>query len=189
MPSNKVAIPPSTTSEAALDYVERGWPVVPGAIWHDGHFADPTDERQVVNPLLLGVDQATTDAEEARVMWSVPGLNRPNVFTVTGSGLGAFMVFDSLAEAIARHPAFVVRRTPVLVIQGMPSAYFLVRPPVPSVLLNGEARVVASGTPVTLPPSAFGETAVMWSVTPGEANGTLMAGGEPADIVENLEGA
>ena len=160
VPSNKVAVPSTSKSEAALDYAEMGWPVIPGAIWHDGHFVDPVDERQVVNPLLLRVERATTDVEEVRALWSVPGLRLPNVLTVTGSSLGAFTVFESLAEAIARHPAFAVRRTPVLAIQGMP-----------------------------LPPSASGETAVMWLVTPHEADDTVMAGDDLADIIHSLESA
>ncbi|MFD0200711.1 MULTISPECIES: hypothetical protein [Saccharothrix] len=126
--------------------------------------------------------------EEVRALWSVPGLHLPNVLTVTGSRLGAFMVFDSLAEAIARHPAFAARRTPVLAVQGMPFAYFLVRPPVPSVLLSGQARVLDAGTPVPLPPSALGETAVMWLITPDEAGNALMSADELADLIGTLEG-
>ncbi len=102
---------------AALDYAALGWPVVPGAVWRDGCFADPMDERPITSPFLRPIDEATTDADVVRKWWSSSGLREPNVFAVTGSGLGAFTVFESLAEAIAGHPRFTGRPTPVLAIQ------------------------------------------------------------------------
>ncbi|WP_202919165.1 hypothetical protein [Saccharothrix deserti] len=50
------------TLQAALDYAAFGWPVVPGAVWHDGGFADPADEQPVADPCLRPVEAATTDA-------------------------------------------------------------------------------------------------------------------------------
>ena len=94
---------------------------------------------------------------------------------------------EALAEAVAGHPGFATQRTPVLAVEGMPLAYFLVAPPLPSVLLSDEARVLDGGTPLPLPPSALGETAVMWLISPDEAGNTLMAGDELADLIGGLE--
>ena len=49
-----------TTLRAALDYAGRGWPVVPGAVWRKGHFADPTDGEPVLSPHLQPLAEATT---------------------------------------------------------------------------------------------------------------------------------
>ncbi len=69
----------------------------------------------------------------------------------------------------------------------MPLAYFLVRPPIPSVPLSKGARVLASGTPMPMPPSALGDTAVMWLVTPEDAGNGLMTGDDLADLIQSLE--
>ena len=172
---------------AALAYAALGWPVVPGAVWHDGRFTDPVDERPVAGPLMRPVAAATSEAEVVREWWSTTGRLAPNVFAVTGAGLGAFAVFDALAETVAGSPRFAAQPTPVLAIRRMPLAYFLVRPPAPSFLLSGEARVLPDGTPIPLPPTALGETAVMWLVTPEEAGNDLMAGDELADLIHELE--
>ncbi|MFD0200571.1 MULTISPECIES: bifunctional DNA primase/polymerase [Saccharothrix] len=173
--------------QAALDYAALGWPVVPGAVWHGGRFADPVDERPVTSPLLQPVEASTSGTELVRQWWSTPGLHAPNVFTVTGDRLGAFAVFDSLAEAIGKDPWFTARRTPVLAVQGMPLAYFLVRPPVPEFVLSDEARVLPDRTPIPLPPSALGRTAVIWLITPAEARDDIATGDELADLIHLLE--
>jgi hypothetical protein len=172
---------------AALDYAALGWPVIPGAIWHRGHFADPVDEKSVASPCLRPVEEATTDAASVREWWSAPGLHQPNVFTVTGSELGAFMVAESLAMALADDPWFAALPTPVLAFPNMPLAYFLVRPPVPSVLLSGEARVVEAGMPLPLPPSALDTVPVIWLATPEQAGNLLMPGDVLADLIHSFE--
>lgn len=151
---------------AAFDYVAMGWPVIPGAVWHHGRFAVPVDGSPVAHPFLRPVQEATTGTGLVEEWWSGAGRHTPNVFTVTGPSLGAFAVFDTLAEVIARHPRFADSPTPVLAVPAMPLAYFLVRPPVPSVLLTGDARVLAPGTILPLPPSALGEVAVCGSSAP-----------------------
>ncbi|MEU6148476.1 bifunctional DNA primase/polymerase [Actinosynnema sp. NPDC047251] len=173
--------------QAALSYVELGWPVLPGAIWHDGHFASPVDELPVTNPRLRPIEEATTDADLVREWWSTPGPHAPNVLSLTGSALGAFAVFDTLAESIARHPHFGAGPTPVPAIQEMPLAYFLVRPPLPSVLMSHEARVLEAGTPLPLPPSAMGTSEVIWLVTPEEAANRLLPGDALADLIQSYE--
>ncbi|MEU4761778.1 bifunctional DNA primase/polymerase [Actinosynnema sp. NPDC023794] len=130
---------------AALDYAALGWPVVPGAVWCDGHFADPVDERQVTSPCLRPIEEATTDAALVREWWSTPGLHIPNVLTVTGTEAGAFAVAESLTMTLADNPWFAAFPTPVLAFPTMPLAYFLVRPPMPSVLLSREAHVMEAG--------------------------------------------
>ncbi|WP_428829924.1 bifunctional DNA primase/polymerase [Saccharothrix syringae] len=60
----------SSTLQAALHYAELGWPVVPGAIWVDGHFADPVDQQQVTSPFLRPVEEATTDAALVHAWWT-----------------------------------------------------------------------------------------------------------------------
>jgi hypothetical protein len=181
------AVPTHTTSQAALDYAEMGWPVLPGAIWHNGHFADPTDEMPVTSPCLAPVEKATTDAALVRGWWSTPGLHEPNVFTVTGTDLGAFAVAEPLVMALAEDPWFAALPTPVLAFPNMPIAYFLVHPPVPSVLLSKQARVVDVGMPVPLPPSALDTTAAMWLVTPEQAGNRLMPADELADLIQAVE--
>ena len=138
---------------AALDYAALGWPVLPGAIWHDGHFADPVDESPFAGPCLRPIEDATTDATSVRDWWSTPGLHAPNVFTVTvtvtvtvtGAELGAFAVAESLVMAPADNPWFAAFPTPVLAIPNLPLAYFLVRPPMPEVLPSHEAHVMKAG--------------------------------------------
>jgi Bifunctional DNA primase/polymerase, N-terminal len=176
-----------TTLRAALDYAALGWPVIPGAIWHDGHFASPIDELPVTSPCLRPIEDATTDSELVREWWSTPGLPEPNVFTVTGSELGAFAVAESLVMALADNPWFAAFPTPVLSFPNMPLAYFLVRPPVPSVLLSSEAQVVAAGMPMPLPPSALETTSVIWLVTPEQAHNALMPADALADVIQSYE--
>lgn len=154
-----------------------------------GAFADPADGCPVDSPLLRPVDGGTTDPALVREWWPARAAHMPNVLTVTGEGLGAFIAFDFLAEAVAMDSRFAARPTPVLAIQGMPVAYFLVRPPSPTVLLSHGARVLDPGVPMPLSPSTLGDTAVMWLVTPGEAGNTLMARDELADLIRSLEGA
>lgn len=188
MPTSTPDNPPTTTSlQAALDYAALGWPVLPGAIWHDGRFADPTTELPVTGPCLRPIEEATTEAELVSEWWSTPGLHAPNVFTVTGADLGAFVVGESVVMALADNPWFAAFPTPVLSFPNMPLAYFLVRPPVPSVLLSDEARVVDAGMPMPLPPSALETTPVIWLVTPEQAGNVLMPGDALADLIQGFE--
>jgi hypothetical protein len=178
-----------TKLQAALDYAALGWPVVPGAIWCDGRFAHPVDERPVTSPCLRPIEEATTDATLVREWCSVPGLHQPNVFTVTGRGLGAFMVSESPAMALADDVWFAALPTPVLAFPNMPIAYFLVRPPVPSVpsvLLGDQAWVVDVGMPMPLPPSSLDTTPAIWLVTPEQAGNVLMPGDALADLIQSL---
>ncbi|GAA3853765.1 hypothetical protein GCM10022243_19210 [Saccharothrix violaceirubra] len=161
--------------------------MIPGAIWKNGHLANPTDELPVTTPCLQPIEEATTDAELVRAWWSTPGLHQPNVFTVTGSELGAFAVVESLVMMLADDPWFSKLPTPVLAFPNMPVAYFLVRPPLPSVLLSHEARVVEAGMPMPLPPSALETTPVIWLVTPEQAGNRLMPGDALADLIHSYE--
>ncbi|MER5265696.1 bifunctional DNA primase/polymerase [Actinosynnema sp. NPDC002837] len=183
--------PPDTptriTLHAALTYAELGWPVLPGAIWHNGHFADPEDEAPVTDPCLQPSGKATTDVARVREWWSKPGLHQPNILTVTGPRLGAFMVSENLVMALADDARFAAVPTPVMAFPNMPIAYFLVRPPLPSLLLGDEARVVAEGMPMPLPPSALGDTAAIWLVTPEEAGNVLLTGDELVELIESAE--
>ena len=187
MPTSTPGTEPSMILQAALKYAELGWPVIPGAVWKGGHFANPADEQPVTSPCLRPIEEATTDAELVREWWSVPGQHEPNVFTVTGPELGAFAVAESLVMALADDPWFSKLPTPVLVFPNMPIAYFLVRPPMPSVLLSDEARVVEVGMPMPLPPSALETTPVVWLVTPEQAGGRLMPGDALADLIQSFE--
>jgi hypothetical protein len=173
--------------QAALDYAALGWPVVPGAIWHDSHFASPIDELPVTSPCLQPIEEATTNLELVRGWWSTPGLHEPNVFTVTGPELGAFAVAESLVLALADNPWFAAFPTPVLSFPNMPLAYFLVRPPLPAVLLSSEAQVVEAGMPMPLPPSALETMPVIWLVTPEQAHNALMPGDALADLIQSFE--
>ncbi|TQM81265.1 bifunctional DNA primase/polymerase-like protein [Saccharothrix saharensis] len=187
MPTSTPNTEPSTTLQAALAHAELGWPVIPGAIWHDGHFASPVDELPVTSPCLRPIKAATTDAELVREWWSTPGLHQPNVFTVTGPEVGAFAVAESLVMTLADDPWFAGLPTPVLAFPNMPIAYFLVRPPMPSVLMSDEARVMKAGMPMPLPPSALETTPVIWLVTPEQAGNRLMPGDALADLIQSYE--
>jgi hypothetical protein len=190
---NEKGKPMSTTTTpteqltAALDYAALGWPVVPGAVWCDGHFADPVNEQLVTSPCLRPIGEATTDAALVREWWSTPGLRAPNVLTVTGTEVGAFAVAESLTRTLADDPWFAAFPTPVLAFPTMPIAYFLVRPPMPSLLLSREAHVMAAGMPMPLPPSALDTTSVMWLVTPEQAGNRLMPGDALADVIYSVE--
>jgi hypothetical protein len=177
----------STTLQAALDYAAFGWPVIPGAIWHEGHFAHPADESPVSDPCLRPIEEATTSTARVREWWSVPGLHLPNVFTVTSARLGSIMVAESLVMDLADNPRFATRPTPVLAFPNMPMAYFLVRPPIPSVLLGNQARVLDPGIPLPMPPSALGGTPAIWLVTPEESGNVLLTGDELAKLIEITE--
>jgi hypothetical protein len=176
-----------TMLQAALDYAALGWPVIPGAIWHEGRFADPVDEQHVTNPCLRPANEATTDAALVSDWWSTPGLHAPNIFTVTSTGLGAFTVAEPLVMALAEDPWFAALPTPVLAFPNMPIAYFLVRPPMPSVLLSDQARVADAGMPLPLPPSALDTMPVIWLVTPEQAGNVLMPGDVLADVIQIYE--
>jgi hypothetical protein len=106
VPPSTLHTHPPTTLQAALTYAELGWPVLPGAIWHSGHFADPVDEQPVTSPCLRPIAEATTSADLVREWWSAPGLHEPNVFTVTGTDVGAFAAAESLVMALADDPWF-----------------------------------------------------------------------------------
>ncbi|WP_158842510.1 bifunctional DNA primase/polymerase [Saccharothrix deserti] len=177
---------PTTPLQAALEYAALGWPVIPGAVWHDGRFADPADEQPVTSPFLRPIDAATTDPALVREWWSAPGLHAPNVLTMTGPGLGAVSVYESLVDAIVDHRWFSTRPTPVLAIPGMPLAYFLVRPPIPITLPSDEARVLAEGTTLPLPPSTIGSRSATWLVSPEQAGNVLLIGDELADLIRSL---
>jgi hypothetical protein len=109
------------------------------------------------------------------------------VFTVTGSVLGAFMVAESLVMTLADNPWFAARPTPVLAFPHMPLAYFLVRPPVPSVLPSSDARVLGPGTPMPLPPSALDTTSAIWLITPEQAGNVLLPADDLADLIHWTE--
>ncbi|MFD0204282.1 MULTISPECIES: hypothetical protein [Saccharothrix] len=89
---------------------------------------------------------------------------------------------------MADNSGFAVFPTPVLAFPNMPIAYFLVRPPMPSVLLSHEAHVVGTGMPMPLPPSALGTTPVVWLVTPEQAGNRLVPGDALADLIYRVEG-
>ncbi|PSL56497.1 hypothetical protein B0I31_103246 [Saccharothrix carnea] len=164
-----------------------GWPVLPGAIWHNGHFADPVTERRVASPCLASTEEATTDAALVREWWSTPGLHEPNVLTVTGERLGAFAVSESLVMSLADDPWFAALPTPVLALPNMPIAYSLVHPPLPSVLMSDQARVVDAGMPMPLPPSALDTTPVIWLITPEQAGCRLVPADALADLIHGYE--
>ncbi|MBB5805374.1 hypothetical protein F4560_005142 [Saccharothrix ecbatanensis] len=145
------------------------------------------DEQPVTSPCLRPIAEATTDVSQVREWWSAPGLHQPNVFTVTGPGLGAFMVAEPLVMALADDPWFAAFPTPALSFPNMPIAYFLVLPPLPAVLLGHEARVVEAGLPLPLPPSALETTPVIWLVTPEQAGNVLMPGDVLADLIQTYE--
>lgn len=187
MPNHDPDIRHTTKLQAALDYAALGWPVIPGAIWHDGCFVHPADEHPVNSPCVQPIEDATTDADLVRKWWSTPGLHEPNVFTVTGTRLGAIMVAESLVMTLADDPRFTVSPTPVLTFPDMPIAYFLVRPPVPSVLLSNEARIVEDGMPMPLPPSTLDTTPVIWLITPDQTGNILMPGDVLADFIQSYE--
>ncbi|MFC6093375.1 bifunctional DNA primase/polymerase [Saccharothrix lopnurensis] len=187
MPTSTLDTEASTTLQAALHYAEPGWPVLPGAIWKDGHFANPADELPVTSPCLHPIEAATTDAELVRAWWSAPGLHAPDVFTVTGPELGAFAVAEPLVMALADDPWFSKLPTPVLAFPNMPLAYFLVRPPVPSMLMSHEARGVEARVPLPLPPSGLETTPVLWLVTPAQAGHHLMPADALVDLIQSYE--
>lgn len=145
------------------------------------------DEQPVTSPCLRPIAEATTDVSQVREWWSAPGLHQPNVFTVTGPGLGAFMVAEPLVMALADDPWFAAFPTPALSFPNMPIAYFLVLPPLPAVLLGHEARVVEAGLPLPLPPSALETTPVIWLVTPSRRATSLMPGDVLADLIQTYE--
>ncbi|NUT48659.1 MAG: hypothetical protein HOV94_15330 [Saccharothrix sp.] len=187
MPTSTPDSRQTTTLQAALSYTELGWPVIPGAVWKDGHFADPASEQLVTSPCLRPIEEATTNVELVAQWWSTSGLHTPNVFTVTGPEVGAFAVAGSLVMALADDPWFSKLPTPVLAFPNMPIVYCLVRPPVPSVLVSNDARVLEAGMPMPLPPSALENTPVIWLVTPEEAGNRLMPGDALADLIQNFE--
>ncbi|MFD0202818.1 MULTISPECIES: bifunctional DNA primase/polymerase [Saccharothrix] len=176
--------PPQTALQAALSYAEMGWPVLPGAIWHNGHFADPVTERRVANPCLVPTAEATTDAALVREWWSPPGTREPNVLTVTGERLGAFAVSESLVMSLADDSRFAALPTPVPAFPNLPIAYFLVHPPLPSVLMSDQARVVDAGMPMPLPPSALDTTPVIWLITPEQAGSQPVPADALADLIQ-----
>lgn len=178
---------PLTNFRAALHYAELGWPVLPGATWRDGHFIDPATARQVDSPCLRPVEEATTDAALVREWWQASGSHAPNVLTVTGATLGAFAIAESLAVTLAEDPWFAALPTPVLAFPTMPITYFLVRPPVPSVLLSAGARIVDSAVPLPLPPSDLDTAAATWLVTPEQAGNRLMPADALADLIHGYE--
>jgi hypothetical protein len=176
----------ATKLRAALEYAALGWPVVPGAIWHEGRFADPVDRNPVCDPCLRPIEEATTDTALVSEWWSGPCSRQPNVLTVTGPAIGAFMLTEAMVMALADHPLFAARPTPVLAFANLPLAYFLVRPPLPSVLLSGEARVLDAGMPMPLPPSDLDATAALWLITPEQAGNDVWPGDDLADLIENV---
>jgi hypothetical protein len=187
MPSSTPGTRTPTTSQAALSYAELGWPVLPGAVWHDGHFADPVGGLPVTNPCLRPSDEATTDVALVMEWWATPGWREANVLTVTGSNLGAFAVAEPLVMALADDPWFAALPTPVLAFPNVPIAYFLVRPPMPSVLVSTNAWVVDEGMPMPLPPSRIDTTPVIWLVTPQQAGNVLIPGDVLADLIQSYE--
>ncbi|MBB5807365.1 hypothetical protein F4560_007133 [Saccharothrix ecbatanensis] len=187
MPSITPGTPAPTTSQAALSYAELGWPVLPGAVWHDGHFADPVSGLPVTNPCLRPSEEATTDVALVREWWATPGWREVNVLTVTCSTLGAFAVAEPLVMALADDPWFTALPTPVLAFPNMPIAYFLVRPPMPAVLVSNNAWVVDAGMPVPLPPSHIDTTPVIWLVIPQQAGNVLIPGDALADLIQSYE--
>lgn len=96
-------------------------------------------------------------------------------------------MYESLVGAIVEDPWFVIRPTPVLAIPGMSFTYFLVRPPLPHLLLSDETRVLPDGTALPLPPSALSSTATSWLVSPDETGGVLLLGDELADLIQSFE--
>ncbi|MFE2754793.1 bifunctional DNA primase/polymerase [Actinosynnema sp. NPDC059335] len=186
MPTSTQDIEPPATLHAALRYAELGWPVVPGAIWKDGHFVDPATEQPVTSPCLRSIEASTTDADLVQEWWSTPGLHQPNVFTTTGPEPGAIAVAESLVMALADNPWFATFPTPVLAFPNMPIAYFLVRPPLPSVIMSDHARVMDAGMPMPLPPSVL-ETPVLWLVTPERAGNVLVPDDALADLIHSYE--
>ena len=169
--------------EAALEYARLGWPVIPGAVWHEGRFVDPNDGQPTASVTLRPVGSATTDPELIRSWWSESGLHVPTVLGVVGHGLGVVSVYESLVDCIVDHQWFATRPTPVLGIPGMPLAYFLVRPPVPLMLARDEVRVLADGTTLPLPPAALGDTAATWLVSPADTGNVVLLGDEFAGLV------
>jgi hypothetical protein len=77
--------------------------------------------------------------------------------------------------------------TPVLTFPHMPIAYLLVRPPMPSLLLGNDARVMEAGMPMPLPPSALDTTPVVWLITPEQAGNRLVPGDALADLIQSYE--
>lgn len=62
MPTSTPDTELSTTLQAVLGYAGLGRPILPGVIWHDGHFAGSVDELPTTSPLLRPIEEATADA-------------------------------------------------------------------------------------------------------------------------------
>lgn len=174
---------PKAGLELALEYARLGWPVIPGAVWHEGRFVDPNNGRSAESIALRPIASATTEPALIKSWWPESGPHVPTVLGVVGHGLGVVSVYESLVDQIVDHRWFVARPTPVLGIPGMPLAYFIVRPPVPLMLALDDVRVLADGTTLPLPPATLGHTAATWLVSPTDTGNVVLPGDEFADLI------
>lgn len=146
--------------ECALACVERGWPVVPGALWHNDNYMDPVFGREWESLELCPADMAVTDEDLVRLWWPVlPSRLMRSTLVVTVADLVAVALELDRAEHLVTLKAFTADPTPVVVVPAFER---------PAVFLLSSSRglsreeIFPIGATVPLPPSVVEGREVSW---------------------------
>ena len=171
--------------ETALECVERGWPVVPGALWIDDTYVDPVTNSGCDALALSSPAMATLDPAEVRRLWPVSdgGVAR-SALTVLGALITAVVVEPEPARRVVESEAFRASPTPVVMLP-IPTAGLMIESAVfvvSSAEGLDEKLVFPSGAMLPLPPAVVEGYEVRWLVPPVECGG-LMSGPELARLL------
>ncbi|RKT52435.1 hypothetical protein C8E97_0945 [Saccharothrix australiensis] len=159
--------------ECALACVDRGWPVIPGALWHRDNYMDPVFGREHESLDLCPADMAVSDEEWVRRWWPVlPSRLMRSTLVVTTANLVGVALELNRAQHIVEREAFQADPTPVVVVPAFehPAVFLLSS----SRGLSGE-EVLPVGSTVPLPPAMIEGREVTWLSPMAECE-ALMAG-------------
>ncbi|WP_433271803.1 hypothetical protein ACQPZF_13865 [Actinosynnema sp. CS-041913] len=157
--------------ECALACVERGWPVIPGALWHNDNYMDPVFGREWESLELCPADMAVTEEGWVRRWWPVlPSRLMRSTLVVTAANLVGVALELERAERIVKRAAFTDDPTPVVVVPVFerPAVFLLSS----SRGLSGE-EILPIGATVPLPPSTVEGREVSWLSPMAECEGLM----------------
>lgn len=171
--------------ETALECVERGWPVVPGALWVGDIYVDPVTNSERDALALSSSAMATLDPAEVRRLWPVTEGNvTRSALAVLGSLMTAVVVEPELARRVVTSEAFRASPTPVVLLP-VPTLGLMIESAVVMVSsADGldEKLVFPSGGLLPLPPAVVEGEPTRWLVSPADCDG-LMSGPELARLL------
>lgn len=159
------------TVRAAIQFIEHGWPVLPGSVFDGRRYVVPSTRRPTgcLQP-LVPIDQASVEVRTVANWWRMQTSLVPSVLIVTGPMFDAVAVSRDLAVEAVQTDAFRDVPGPVIMRADEGRAYFLLRcgerVPPPEDARPTVVEAVPSGRWLAAPPTRTAVGGVSWLASP-----------------------